>query len=133
MKNKLLFGLTLCLLALIAWAADITDVSSRTIRYRRSSSLRFDSTSTIKDEDAAWTITASQMGRLSLMQSGTATNSNSFTVTNTFTTAFGSAPVITLAAGTNDLPHLITVTTTNVILGAAQTNASIRWIAIGSP
>ena len=64
---------------------------------------------------------------------GTSATGNNKSVTNTFAPGFSSTPVVTIAAGTNDLPHLITVTTTNVIFGAAQTNASIRWIAIGSP
>lgn len=133
MKKKIAFAFGLCLIALIAWAVDITDIAGRTVRYRKVSTLTFDSTSSIKDEDAAWTITASQMGKLAVLQYGTSANGNNKSVTNTFTTAFTSTPIVTIAAGTNDLPHLITVTTTNVIFGAAQTNASIRWIAIGSP
>ena len=109
------------------------DLSQRLIRYRNGTVLKFDGSASIQDEDSAWTLTAKQMGKLAVLQFGTATNGNNKTVTNTFTTAFSSTPVITVAAGTNDLPHLITVTTTNVIFGAAQTNASINWIAIGSP
>ncbi len=133
MKKKMLFGFLLCLVALAAMALEITDVTARIIRYRNGSHLRFDAASSIKDEDATWTLTTAKLGKLSVLQFGTAANGNNNTVTNTFTTAFSSTPVITLAAGTNDLPHLITVTTSNVIFGAAQTNASIRWIAIGSP
>ncbi len=109
------------------------DKESSTIRYRTGSVLKFDAGSSIKDEDGAWTITQTQMGKLAVMQSGAAANVNAKTVTNTFSPAFSAAPVVVCSAGTNDLPHIVSVSTTNVILGAAQTNATIRWIAIGSP
>jgi hypothetical protein len=123
-----------CLLAVcVAAAAIAQDLSGRSIRYRNGTTLKFDAQSSIKDEDSVWTLSNAQLGKLAVLQFGTAANGNNFKVTNTFATAFSSAPVITVAAGTNDLPHLITVTTSNVIFGAAQTNASIRWIAIGAP
>ena len=63
-------------------------------------------------------------------RAGVTGTTNNFTVTNTFSTAFSAAPVVLLIAGTNELPHLISVSTSNFIAGAATTNAIIRWFAM---
>ncbi len=131
MKRKFIFSAAV--IVGIVLGALAQDFAARTIRYRNGTTISLDGSVRIKDEDVAWTLTPAQLGKLSLLQFGTATTVNVTKVTNTFTTPFGSTPVVTVAAGTNDLPHLVTVTTTNVIFGAATTNASIRWIAIGSP
>ena len=60
-KTLLLIG---CFVALIAMA-DVIDHSGRTERYRSGSILKFDTTSSIADEDANWTITATQLKSLS--------------------------------------------------------------------
>ncbi len=133
MKRFIFTALLVACGAFIAWRVYAEDKSGATIRYRTGSVLKFDTTSSIADEDAAWTITPAQLGKLAVMQSGAAANVNAKTVTNTFSPAFSAAPVVVCSAGTNDLPHIVSVSTTNVILGAAQTNATIRWIAIGSP
>ena len=60
------------------------DVSGRAIRYRNGSSLSFDSTAKLVDENGAWTLPAGQLGRLALLQSGSAAF-NAFTITATLT------------------------------------------------
>ena len=63
---------------------------------------------------------------------GTSTTSADNTVTNTFSTAFASAPIVTVSSVSNALPHTITITSSNVIFGAAAAVA-VKWIAVGSP
>lgn len=53
--------------------------------------------------------------------------------TNTFSTAFSSAPVIVFTGPTNALPHLVTVSATGFTVGTDGTNHTIQWIAIGAP
>jgi len=65
--------------------------------------------------------------------SGTITNSADNTVTNTFSAAFSAAPVVTVSAATNDLPHVISVSSSAVIFGGAASTTVFRWIAVGAP
>jgi hypothetical protein len=64
---------------------------------------------------------------------GTATVATDHTVTNTFSTAFSAAPVVVVSGGTNDLAHVKTITTTNVIFGGAAAAGTLQWIAVGTP
>lgn len=128
--KKLYFLAALAVLAVAALAADIT---GQTIRYRLGAALSVDPTVTIRDEDGKWSMTQGQMGKLAVLQAGSATVGASLTNKVTFTTAFSAAPVVVLTAGTNDLPHLISVTSSNFVIGVAGTNAAVRWMAFGQP
>ena len=110
--------------------AQTRDVTGTAVRYRGGSSLSFDTSITVKDEDSGWFMGNSQLGRLAYIQTGRATNFNHLTVTNFFSSPFKNTPVVICTGGTNDQPYLITVTTTNVIFGAIQTNATIHWVAM---
>jgi hypothetical protein len=61
-----------------------------------------------------------------------ATNSSK-TVTAVFSPAFSAAPVVSIVGGTNDLAHVLSVSTTNATFGSAVTNGYFRWLAFGSP
>ena len=68
--------------------------------------------------------------------SGTCVTSSNGTVTNTFPSAYSSAPtIITTQVGTTTTgTNLITsVTTTNFILTTRNTPTTNNWIAIGTP
>jgi hypothetical protein len=56
------------------------DMAGRTIRYRANSVLSFDSTAKIQDEGGSWSMGATQLGKLAMIQSGTATFGD-FTIT----------------------------------------------------
>jgi hypothetical protein len=61
-----------------------------------------------------------------------ATN-RSFTLTATFSPAYSAAPVVIAIGQTNDLPHIIGITTTNAVIGTGATNGYYRWLSFGSP
>ena len=68
MRN-ILFAL---LMVVLSAAAQQRDVSGTTVRYRTGSALTFDTTSNIKDEDSAWTISNTQLKQLSAISSNAA-------------------------------------------------------------
>jgi hypothetical protein len=53
--------------------------------------------------------------------------------TAVFARPYSAAPVVMVSGATNDLPFVKTTATNYAGLGAASTNANIRWIAIGPP
>lgn len=130
MKTKIIF---LSLFAVVILSVFAVDIQNQVIRYRGGTALKFDPQSSIQDEDAAWSIGNSQLGKLAVLQSGKVSMGNLMLATNAFTTSFSVAPVVILTAGTNDLPFLSSVTASNFIVGVAQTNGTVHWIAIGNP
>ncbi len=62
-KITLFLGITICLLALAA-LADTIDKIGRTDRYRIGSKITFDTSSTIADEDAAWSLSNAKLSRV---------------------------------------------------------------------
>lgn len=67
------------------------------------------------------------------VQSGSMNNTNAFMLTNTFATAFSVAPTVVVTSATNALPHIVSITTSNFVAGAALTNSTIYWVAVGAP
>lgn len=67
-----------------------------------------------------------------VIQRGTITNSADMKVTNTFSVAYSSAPVVVVSGPTNSLPHIVSISTTAVVFGSASTDI-LNWIAIGAP
>lgn len=69
------------------------------------------------------------------IQSGSVTTSADGTVTNTFGTAFSTAPVVLLCQtgdGTT-ITNTVTVTTTNFTYSAGAPSIVAKWLAIGAP
>jgi hypothetical protein len=69
------------------------------------------------------------------IQSGSITNSADGTVTNTFTTAFSSAPIVVAAqTGLNTTTtNVLTVTASNFVYQSGAPSKVINWIAVGAP
>jgi hypothetical protein len=67
--------------------------------------------------------------------SGTVVSTADGTVTNTFTSAFSTAPnVISTQVGINTtITNTIVITTTNFVLTVNKATVTNRWIAIGAP
>ena len=119
----------------VGFAGTAQDLGGVTQRYHNGAKLTFDPTVTIRDEDAAWTMTAAQFGKLAVMQSGTIVMGTNTLSTNTFSPAFSVAPVVITSSGplSNRLDYVSSVTTSNVVIGSAGTNATIYWLAFGKP
>ena len=75
MKNARLLA-KIVFMALLAWAvaAVAQDLAARTIRHRSGTVLTFDTTSSIQDEDAGWTLSNSKMKILSGIGTGATLN-----------------------------------------------------------
>lgn len=65
------------------------------------------------------------------IQKGTNIMANAVLVTNTFSTAFASAPVVVACANTNVTAFVYSITASNFVLGASASNATLQWIAVG--
>lgn len=84
-----------------------------------------------------WTTnTASNVKAAIGIQAGSVTTATDGTVTNTFATAFGSAPVVVISpvgeavSATN---NLVSVTESNFVYNAGQDAQVAKWIAVGTP
>jgi len=69
------------------------------------------------------------------IQSGSITNADDGTVTNTFSTAFSSAPIVVASQrGLNTTTtNVLTVTSSNFIFQSGAPGKIINWIAVGAP
>lgn len=71
-----------------------------------------------------------------LLQSGTCCSATDTTVTNTFTTPYGTLPnvICTQIGVTNTTSNfLVSVSLTNFIVKSGAPNVSNNWVAVGSP
>ena len=129
MNMKMKFPALMAFL-LIASPCVAQDLGAKAIRYRNGTTLSFDSTTSILDEGGGWTIPQKQLGRLAFMQGGTVSMTTNLSKTVTFSTAFASAPaMVVTGGGTNNLPYVSSVTSSNAIIGAAVTNTMLSWLA----
>jgi hypothetical protein len=136
MKNTILAAAAgVALMVCGAGAGLAQDRSKAVIRYRDHTMLTFDANSGIKEEDAQWTLTSAQMGKLSTLQSGTVVMGTNTLSTNVFSPAFSVSPVVLTSSGpgSNRLDYVQSVTTSNMVIGSAATNATIYWMAFGKP
>lgn len=114
MKKALLTIAGLAVLAALTIAA--TDVNTQTIRYRLGSILKFDSQSSIADEDGAWSLSATDLKALDLLSTYTGTSLGS---SNLFVWR-GAAGVLTTKA----------LSKTNIVDLSWQTNTIIYVTAV---
>lgn len=69
------------------------------------------------------------------IQSGSVTTSANGTVTNTFGTAFASAPVVVISqtGSACTTTNILTVTATGFVYNAGAPSIVVKWIAVGAP
>lgn len=68
------------------------------------------------------------------IQAGTVAAAADGTITQAFTSAYSSAPVVVVGStATNENAHLLSATTSNFIAATLTAGSNINWIAIGPP
>ena len=136
MKNTIVAGLAAAVLMLCGVAAGLAQDRNGTVtRYHNKAVLTVDPSVTVRDEDSRWTLSAAQLGKLACLQGGTVVMGTNTLSTITITPGFSSVPVVVTSSGpsSNRLDFVSSVTTSNAVIGAAATYATIYWMAFGSP
>ena len=136
MKTRIRLALIVSSLALIGivFAADSDDRLSSYMRglFKVRNAVELRSALSVQDHATQ----APAAAKVSFgIQAGTNIISDDSTVTNTFSTAFTSAPFVTLTQFTAEAPTnivLVSVSTTQFIAWG-QTNSPFHWQAIGAP
>ena len=116
------------IIVIVCVAADVTS----NVRYRQGAVVSFDTTATIQDENANWSIDNNHLNRLSKMQGFVLTNGAAGgLVTNAFVHTFTIAPALALGGAIGVSPYISFVTTTNFAVGSTYSNAVINVICFG--